>query len=419
MANMLPILLIMRAEQNRRNRAARARREEEDRKRRLKRQEEERKCSYSRNVSSTRGYSSEEYLYKLVSEDESLVKFFDLVDEKTTEIMKREDEQDLLEIQDLLKESLTEIDKVKKVQEKLVKAGIKLDGSTFINGGSVGVETFAGHGFGGTGNYGYNPVEFPVVFNGIVVSKEAVQNLEENPYEKDYNCCRAATEDLGAEKARLEKEIARKELFLKLSPFGRDKARSELVSLKQCLHQVEYDISVGEKIKSKMDTFAALTPEQRDLIIEYYDAIDVYKPVGQNISQRITDNINRSHRYGKYRDRVQGVWEKAISELIAEGKLTEAEVTEVEDKLASFEIEDKRYDEGIKNNTLSNGRRDYASLVKYFYNRPMIEQKRKELAEKRAKKAELTSEEKVISEVEALAEALPNDKTKKPEDEQK
>lgn len=49
----------------------------------------------------------------------------------------------------------------------------------------------------------------------------------------------------------------------------------------------------------------------------------------------------------------------------------------------------------------------------------MIEQKRKELAEKRAKKAELNDEEKVISETEALAKTVKNDKAKKPEDEQK
>ena len=49
----------------------------------------------------------------------------------------------------------------------------------------------------------------------------------------------------------------------------------------------------------------------------------------------------------------------------------------------------------------------------------MIEQKRKELIEKRAKKAELEDEEKVISETEALAKSVKNDKTKKTEDEQK
>ena len=185
--------------------------------------------------------------------------------------------------------------------------------------------------------------------------------------------CRAATEDLSAEKGRIEKAISRKELFLKLSPFGRDNARRELFTLKQKLSDVESAIKDGIVRKGKMDAYAALTPEQKALIKEYYDAIDKYKPIGKNISERIDDNIQKGKRYGKYRELNQSIWEQAITELIAEGKLTQEDVRAAEEKLASFEIEDKRYDEGISESVLSNGRRDYTSLVRYFYNKPIIQ----------------------------------------------
>lgn len=419
MANMLPILLMMRSAQHRREREMRRRREEEDRRRRLRKEEENRKRSYSRNVNGNRGYTSNEYLYKLVSEDERLIKFFDLVHERSTEINKRENERDLLEIQELLKQSITEFEKIREIEEKIVDSGIRLTSETTISGGAVGVKLSTRSGFGGVGEYGYNHLNFPTTFNGITLNREDVEENSPNPYEEDYVTCRAATEDLLAEKERLEKEISKKELFLKLSPFGRDTAKTKLISLKQELAQVENDIEIGRVRKGKMDTYAELTPEQKALIKEYYDAIDRYKPIGKNLSDRIDDNIQRAQRYGKYREPNQSVWEQAITELIAEGKLTEEDVKAAEEKLASFEIEDKRYDEGISESTLSNGRRDYTGLVRYFYNKPMIEQKRKELAEKRAKKAELNDEEKVISETEALAKTVKNDKAKKPEDEQK
>ena len=420
MANMLPILLMMRSAQQTREREARRRREEEDRRRRLRREEENRKrSSYSRQVGRNKGYSSNEYLYKLVSEDKALVKFFDLVDEKTTEIIKREDTQDLLEIQELLKVSTTEIEKIRDIEQRLVKSGISLSADTVINGGAIGVKTSHGYGFGGVGEYGYNRLSFPATFNGITLKREDLEENSPNPYEDDYVTCRAATENLPAEKERIEKAISRKELFLKLSPFGRDNARRELFTLKQKLSDVESAIEDGVVRKGKMDAYAALTPEQKVLIKEYYDAIDKYKPIGKNISERIDDNIQKGKRYGKYRELNQSIWEQAITELIAEGKLTQEDVRGVEEKLASFEIEDRRYDEGISESVLSNGRRDYTSLVRYFYNKPMIEQKRKELIEKRAKKAELEDEEKVISETEDLAKSVKNDKTKKTEDEQK
>lgn len=419
MANMLPILMMMRSAQRSREREARRRREEEDRRRRLRKEEKNRKRSYSRHVSCDKRYSSNEYLYKLVSEDEALIKFFDLVYERSTEINKKEEERDLLEIQELLKGSITEFEKVREIEQRIVDSGIRLTSETTIPGGAIGVKSSFRTGFGGVGEYGYNHLSFPTTFNGITLNKEDVEENSPNPYEDDYLTCRAATEDLPAEKARLEKEISKKELFLKLSPFGRDTAKTKLISLKQELAQVENDIEIGRVRKGKMDTYAALTPEQKALIKEYYAAIDRYKPIGKNLSDRIDDNIQRSQRYGKYREPNQSVWEQAITELIAEGKLTEEDVKAVEEKLASFEIEDKRYDEGVSEGTLLNGRRDYTSLVRYFYNKPMIEQKRKELAEKRAKKAELTDEEKVISETEALAKTVKNDKAKKPEDEQK
>lgn len=309
MANMLPILLMMRSAQHRREREMRRRREEEDRRRRLRKEEENRKRSYSRNVNGNRGYTSNEYLYKLVSEDERLIKFFDLVHERSTEINKRENERDLLEIQELLKQSITEFEKIREIEEKIVDSGIRLTSETTISGGAVGVKLSTRSGFGGVGEYGYNHLNFPTTFNGITLNREDVEENSPNPYEEDYVTCRAATEDLLAEKERLEKEISKKELFLKLSPFGRDTAKTKLISLKQELAQVENDIEIGRVRKGKMDTYAELTPEQKALIKEYYDAIDRYKPIGKNLSDRIDDNIQRAQRYGKYREPNQSVWE--------------------------------------------------------------------------------------------------------------
>ena len=153
MANMLPILLLAKMQQDRRIADARRRRAEEDRRARKRREDEAKKKRYGRNVNHSK-YSESEYFYKVVSEDEFLTNFFDEVDRKATEIEAKEENADLLEIQDLLKDSLDKFAKVKEKQEELVALGITLSGETFIDAGAVGVETTEGHGFGGIGKYG-------------------------------------------------------------------------------------------------------------------------------------------------------------------------------------------------------------------------------------------------------------------------
>ena len=418
MANMLPILLLAKMQQDRRIADARRRRAEEDRRARKRREDEAKKKRYGRNVNHSR-YSESEYFYKVVSEDEFLTNFFDEVDRKATEIEAKEENADLLEIQDLLKDSLDKFAKVKEKQEELVALGITLSGETFIDAGAVGVETTEGHGFGGIGKYGYNRVEAPVVFNGIRVSREHLANPDVNPYEEEYRETRAAKEDLGAEVQRIEKEIKRKEFFLKISPFGRDKAEDDLRKLNIELINTKRDIQTGDEKKRKMDAYAALTPEQKIKIGEYYDAIQEYKLTGIPISGRIQENINRGQRYFKYEAELQSRWHRAVDQLIESGVFTADDVKKVEERLAAIDLTAEHEDVGIGEMTFRKGRRDYAKMVTYFYQRPQIEEKRKELAEKRAKLAELKTEEKVISETEELADALPSDKTKKTDEEQK
>lgn len=418
MANMLPILLLAKMQQDRRRADERRRRDEEERRARKRRADEEKKKKYGRKVNHSR-YSETEYFYKVVSEDELLTRFFDEVDKKATEIEAEERKVDLLEIQDLLKDSLEKFAKLKEKQDELTALGITLSGETFVDAGAVGVETIEGQGFGGVGKYGYNRVEAPVVFNGIRVSKEHLANPDVNPYEEEYLETRAANEDLDAEVQRIEKLIKRKEFFLKISPFGRDTAEADLRKLKIELINTNRDIQTGDEKKRKMDTYAALTPEQKDKIGEYYDAIHEYKLTGIPISGRIQDSINRGQRYFKYEAEVQTRWHRAVDQLVEAGVFTEEDVKKVEERLATIDLTAEHEDVGIGEMTFRNGRRDYAKMVTYFYQRPQIEEKRKELAEKRAKLAELKAEEKVISETEELADALPNDKTKKTDEEQK
>ena len=415
MAYLLPILLIAKAQRDRRNEEARRRRAETERRARKRRQAEKNK----KNQGQYKRYDNKEYIYKLVSEDEFLVKFFDEVDKKAAEIEAKENHQDLLEIQDLLQDSL---EKYKKIQEKaneLVNLGVSLSNETYINCGAVGVKTTIGCGFGGVGTYGYKHVNIPVVFNGINVTREHLSNPNVNPYEEGYRNSRAAKEDLLAEIERIEKEIKRKEFFLKISPFGRENIEYDIVRLNSNLTKTKRDIEIAKCRKEEMDTYAALTPQQKAKIGEYYDVIDEYKTNGVYLLQRIDENINKSQRYYKYESCLQTRWCEAVRQLVEVGIFTEEDVKLAEEKLAAMEIPEERENIGISEMTFRNGRRDYAKMVDYFYNRPQIAEKRKELAEKRAKLSELKKESKVIIETEVLVKDLSKDKTKKIDEEQK
>lgn len=341
-------------------------------------------------------YSSEEHLYKVVEGDEELKKFFDLVYGKAKELEEIAKTRELLEIQGMLKESADKNGEIESVKRELAEMGIDISADTSIRAGSLGVEGREGHGFGGVGKYGHNPATFPTTFNGIEVTPEHLKNDGKNPYEGPYKTSRAANENLELAAEDCEKEIKAKELLLMFSPVGRKKAKEDLKELEARLADIRLAQNDGAEKKKRMDAYVALTPEQKAKIKEYYDLIEDFKPLGQEVAARMNDRTQRDVRYGKYKEPSNSLWEQAIEALKETGEITDADISQAEGKISEVDLSQTEYEEGIDKSLFAMGKPGYTALVNYFGNRAQLLDIRQELAASRAELDRVGQEEKML-----------------------
>lgn len=402
--NLLMLALIKKAvdEQNRSHR----------RHRRTGKEAPEKKSSYS---SST--YSENEFLTLVISEDPILTAFFKAIEEKGKEIDKQDAEEIRKEVADKLEAQAGRVARINGIKEELEKLGVVLtsDNSTFrgITVGKKVTETYEGA-YGGKGEYAKSYEYFPTVFEGLNLKSEwfTDENKDTNPFEREYGHWYGSYGDIDEKIKAAEANVAKQKRRVKFAVFGKYEKEDDLERAEKELERLVSAKERGEVLKGKLDTFAKLTPEQREKLKEYFEAIEETRKVGIEIDEKARnyDNITgHYYSYSYYGDRrrcaeERNKWQRSIDALMAEGEVSEELLDAVDSLIAEEDIGYEKYHEGVSHySDSSHGlSEDCANLIAWYLDSRKEKIALKALHRKEAAYQRLEAEHKRLAEAAGL-----------------
>lgn len=337
--------------------AARRRRRayEESRKKKKAPKEQQHRYSYKE-------YSEEEYFSMIVTEDEVLTAFFKALEEKGKEIDNKDAEVVRKVVEEKLKAQAERVVEIDKTLDEIKDAGLELD----INNQeysyyrtTVGRKVlYAGErAFGEKGEYAETKRSFQLKYKGILLSREWFEKdkVDVNPFDARIEAWKKRNPDLENQIKAKEEEIALQERKLKYALFGKEDKKEALAKLRKELEHLKEIQKEGEDIVLQRDTFAEITPEQKELLDKYYKQVAECKEAGENVDKdidkynKIKGNSSYSTYYSNSREesaKARDKWNRAVEELVASGDVSEELLDAIDTILSEEAIGYEKYYEG-------------------------------------------------------------------------
>ena len=257
---MLALLAKQQRDRQRRMESARKKREEELR---LKKEKEKQRRSYSStNYGENRSYA--DCVRYEIEEDEELKKFFDDLEETVEKVRNahvKSYTERAIELDGVLKKYESQMQEMKK---KLEEEGVEVETgrSSSYNLSRIGCE----------GNDVYTDYAVPKSFNGLRLSKDMVENPNDETYKRKFEDLDKQTAEKEAEKAELEKELRRLERLKRIPFTDKYELDNKIKKIKEKISDNASFFERKEEAKRNLDTFNSLTPEQRKDIASYLEA---------------------------------------------------------------------------------------------------------------------------------------------------
>lgn len=331
------------------------------RRRRRAREEARRKQKAPKNSSSSyssKEYSETEYLYMVVTEDPILATFFKELEKKGEQIDAMDAEEVRKAVEEKLKLQAERTEKIQKKFEEIKAAGLDITAvdTYFAYRTTVGEKVLdaGARAFGDKGEYANIRKSFELEYKGISLAKEWFKGdkKKENPFEIRYNEWAEKHKDLEAEIQATEKAIRVQERKVKFAIFGKEEKEDELERLKSRLEKYREDQAYGEDLRRKKDIFAEITPEQKDLLEEYFDMVTECKEKGKEIDKDIEKyNLIKEVSYQYYYNRQKSEternkWQRALDGLIEDGEASEELLDAIDTIISEENMGYKKYSEG-------------------------------------------------------------------------
>ena len=375
------------------------RRQDEELRRQQIRREKERKNNQKKSYESysyTPRYSFDEHIRGIVLDNSDYLDYVKKVYEEGFEI----DKQDQKEIEDKIEPMIPGFaDAEKKIEElkkQIEDSGIEVSSKQgYISSMRIGKEEsytrmrVGGHIFESSG--------YPNTFNGIKINK-TILDEDGKQYQEQYDSHLATYPNLDGELEELKRALERQERIQKIPLMNTYNRQQKIAELKKDISTHERDIETRQKREKELEAYKNLTPEQKDLIRQYLDAIDAAKKVEEPIAKLVHEHVGITRRYTQQEiDRNR--WERAEASVLTSGKVTEEQAKAFNDMITE-ELKDPQssYDKGVRNYEGKAGE----ALGRMGPLEWMIKVRSIEFA--RAEKARLKEEEKTLDEAVALTE---------------
>ena len=378
-------------------------------------------------------YDEYEYFNLVVTEDPILTTFFKELEKKGQEIDEKDAEEVRKVIEEKLKVQAQRSEKIQKCFEDIRKSGLDLTKSDtyFAYRTTVGEKVLEAGlpAFGNKGEYANTKKSFEIEYKGISLAKEWFKgdNKKENPFEARYNGWLENNKDLD-DKIEAEKEAIRvQERKLKFALFGKEEKTEELERLKSRLEKLEKEKAKGEELRKTKDTFAEITPEQKDMLEKYFEMVDECKEAGKEIDSDIEKynqikEVNYRYSYGRSKSETErNKWQRAMDTLIEDGEVSEELLDAIDTIISEENIGYQKYSEGKNSYTMQREgfSERFSSVIKWY-----LETRKEKILEKAIHRKEeaykaLAEEHKKLCEVAGLvdkAEKLENSQNKKGDD---
>lgn len=382
---------------------------------------------------SSKQYSETEYFNLVVTEDPILTTFFKELEKKGQEIDDLDAEEVRKTVEEKLKNQAQRVEKIQKSFEDIRKSGLDLTKADtyFAYRTTVGEKVLDSGtpAFGNKGEYASVKKSFELEYKGISLAREWFKGdrKKENPFEVRYNKWFEENKDLETNIEAKKEEIRIQERKVKFALFGKEEKEEELERLKSKLQRLEEEKARGEAIRKSKDTFAEITPEQKDMIEKYFEIVDECKEAGQEVDADIQKynqikEVNYHYSYNRDKSEVQrNKWQRAMDSLMADGEVSEELLDAIDTIISEENIGYKSYSEGKDKYAMQReGFSERFSNVVEWY----LEKRREKIAEKALHRKEeaykiLAQEHKKLCEMAGLvdkAEELEEGKVKKGDD---
>lgn len=331
------------------------------RRRRRAREEARRKQKAPNNSSSSyssKEYDETEYLNMVITEDPVLVTFFKELEKKGAQI----DEIDAEEVRKVVEEKLKlQAERAEKIQKKFQE--IKAEGlditavdTYFAYKTTVGEKVLDAktRAFGDKGEYANVKKSFELEYKGISLAREWFKGdrKKENPFEIRYNKWCEEHKELEGEIQSTEEAIRVQERKVKFAIFGKEEKVDELERLKSKLERLRKEQAHGEELRGQRDTFAEITPKQKDLLEEYFDMVEECKEKGKEVDSDIGryNQIKEDSYYYSYdrqkSETERNKWQRALDSLIEDGEASEELLDAIDTIISEENVGYKKYSEG-------------------------------------------------------------------------
>ena len=275
-------------------------------------------------------YGYKDYFHCIVLSDMELYTFFGKLNKSGKEV----DEEEVKEcVKEFVKVGDEYIEKEKEyfaLKEAVEKVGFKLSDKRKSAVYDRVVLT-KDNGFANNGKYDHTYISFPVLFNGIEITREMIAS-KNNPFIYEYEKRIEKNKKMSAEAEVIKKEISAKESKLKKAIFSKSKIKNEILGLNCQLNRIEELMNEDKEVGTKKEFFDELTIEQRKAISEYLDKIEECKKICANI-KRINKNYIEIGIKGSGKKLNNVKWEKAFKTMIDRKEITQTELEKINSKI--------------------------------------------------------------------------------------
>ena len=159
----------------------------------------------------------------------------------------------------------------------------------------------------------------------------------------------ARIESINTEKIKRDLEKGK---IVVVAGFGKEEKQDELKRLNVKIERLRSEKNRGDELRAKRDTFAEITPEQKDLIEEYFDMVDECKEKGKDVDADIEKynqikEVSYHYSYGRKKsEEERNKWQRALDGLIEDGEASEELLDAIDTIISEENVGYKKYSEG-------------------------------------------------------------------------
>ena len=279
-----------------------------------------------------------------------LLEFFSYLYECGLRIDRHDAKEHLMEGRKLAEELNSQFARIEILREKAEKTGVKFEQEY------KGIKLIEFHHVkklaDSSLNYSYNftkSLEVCKLFNGLALTEEMLKDPDYSGFRDEYERIKQLRVHPENEADDLKAKLEENKKKLRFSIFRRNALKRENEEIEERLSKIERDKKAIEEAEEKRDAFASLTPEQKELILEYLQTVRYCEHLEEQAEEqcRIADTISPEksdyiywHR-DKYGEKPREKWKRALKLMIEEGLITREQLSDILHRIE--EVQEKQH----------------------------------------------------------------------------